>query len=119
MYAVNCMILYVHVEFTESPSNISVLLGFETEAVFRCRHSTADAISWKVNGLPVQEFPNITISLSSQLYTLTIPARLEYNGTEVVCVALFIGGSLPDEETTPATLTIIAGLVAVYLVNPS
>ena len=102
--------MHVHVEFIESPSNISVLLGFETEAVFRCRHSTANAISWRVDGSPVQEFPNITISLSNQLYTLTIPAMLKYNGTEVVCVALFIGGSHLDEDTPPATLTIIEGL---------
>ena len=90
---------------------MSVLSGVQTEAVFRCQHSTADAISWRVNGRPVREFPNITVAPISTLEsTLTIPVRAEYNGTEVVCVALFIGGSPPDEETLPAILTIIAGL---------
>ena len=38
--------------------------------------------------------------------TLTIPATLEYNGTDVVCVALFDDGS-PSEETPPVSLLVI------------
>ena len=85
---------------------MSVFFGVQTEAVFQCQHSEADAISWRVNGQSVREFPNITVvSISTLTSTLTIPVRAEYNGTEVVCVALFFGGS--EEETLPATLTII------------
>lgn len=45
------------------------------------------------------------------VYTLTIPARLKYNGTEVVCVAIFFGGSPPQTQTPPAILTVLAGML--------
>ena len=77
------------------------------EAVFRCRHPTADIIRWKVNGTLVSERnppPDIMESTSSRVVdTLTITARLEYNGTEVVCVARFDDGS-QEEQTLPAVL---------------
>ena len=111
------MTIYVHinVDFLESPSNMSVLSGVQTEAVFRCQHSTADGIVWRVNERPLREFPNITVGSISLVHTLTVPARTEYNGTEVVCVAVFLDESLPNEETLPAILTIIAGLIILQI----
>ena len=79
-------------------------------AEFRCRHPTADAIRWRVNGSlvgrspPPDIIPSTTHDDNGNLVdTLTITARREYNGTEVVCVARFDDGSL-DEQTEPATL---------------
>ena len=47
---------------------------------------------------------------------MTITARPEYNGTEVVCVALFFDGS-PDEQTEPATLLGIAKIIMLSFVD--
>ena len=80
------------------------------EAEFRSRHPTADAIRWSVNGSlvgrnpPPDIIPGTTRDNNDNLVdTLTITARPEYNGTEVVCVARFDNGS-PDEQTEPATI---------------
>ena len=81
--------------------------------MFRCRHLTADAISWTVNGLSRRDFPEDIVPGSTNdhdgtlVYTLTIPARSEYNGTEVECVAFFRDGS---QSTPPVTLTLIEGI---------
>ena len=88
------------------------------DAVFRCRHLTADSIAWTVNGSSARQFrPDISTDTIDengiQVDVLIIPIRREYNGTEVVCVALFIDGSPPD-ESPPATLIIIAGLVGIF-----
>ena len=52
--------------------------------------------------------PGRTLSGNNNVidYTLTIVAHVSYNETEVACVAVFIGSSMPDEETTPARLLI-------------
>ena len=89
-------------------------MAIGAEAVFRCQHSTADIIGWSVNGSLVGRRPPPDISLGlvddingNLVDTLTISARPEYNGTEVVCVARFDNGS-PDEQTKPAILLGIA-----------
>ena len=85
-------------------------MAIGAEAVFRCQHPTAFIILWRVNGSlvgwnpPPDITPGITRDDSGNLVdTLTITARLEYNGTVVVCVARFDDGS-PDEQTEPALL---------------
>ena len=114
----------MYVEFAEYPVNVSMLIGSETKAVFRCRHqSAADTfIGWRVNDSSLEQFPNITTNSVSEkgaiVSMLIIPARSEYNGMEVVCVATFLDGS-PPEITPPATLTIIAGLLTTHLIHPS
>ena len=94
------------------PSNVTLPIRSQTEAVFRCQHQSADVISWRVNGSSVRQFPDITTGSINEngaiVYTLTIPARSEYNGTEVVCLALFIDGS-PSEVTPTVILNIITG----------
>ena len=103
-----------NVGFAEYPLNISLLIGSEMEAVFRCRHLSPKAdINWRINGDPVQDFHDITTGSTddndTSVSTLTIPATTEYNRTEVVCWA-FLHGPPPLIENTPAvTLTIIAG----------
>ena len=80
------------------------------EAVFRCRHPTADIIGWRVNGSsvgqnhPTDITPGTTRDDDGNLVnTLTIIARPEYNGTEVQCVALFRDGS-PTVTSPPSVL---------------
>ena len=96
------------VAFDEVPDSQKVSVGVEAE--FRCRHSTADFIRWRVNGSLVGGNPpsgiirDTTRDDSDNLVdTLTITARPEYNRTVVVCVASFDDGS-PNEETFPAEL---------------
>ena len=101
--------------FIEIPSSVTVEVenGVEMDAVFRCRHQHIDAgISWLINGSSSRLHRDIVDgfvrdSNGARVDTLTIPAIPEYNGTEVVCVATFFGGSLRREVAPPANLTII------------
>ena len=95
------------------PTNITLLLVSEDEGIFKCRHHSLDRdIIWRVNGSTVRHFANIILpgSISengSLIDTLTIPARPEYNGTEVVCLAS-IDGSM-SERTPTAKLFVMRG----------
>ena len=83
------------------------------EAVFKCRHRLLDrGINWRINGSFIRNFPNVTrgsISENGTIITdtLIIPARSEYNETEVVCLAVSANGS--SEETFPAKLLVMKG----------
>ena len=82
------------------------------EAVFKCWHRSLDRdINWRVNGTFYRNFPDITrgsIKENGRIVTdtLMIPARSEFNGTEVVCLATANGF---NEETFPAKLLIMKG----------
>ena len=94
-------------EFAEVPSNVTVELGTPPPPL-RCRHTSSEAIiTWSVNGSPLGLFPHIRdgsiIENGSRVDTLTIPAELQYNGTVVECLALFLDGS-PTERTPIATI---------------
>ena len=104
----------IYVDFAEDPVNITLLLGSVKEvAVFRCQHHSPDPyISWRVNGTSIRHFPDIIEGSIREngtevTNTLTIPARSEYNGTEVVCLAFSDDGS--REETPPAKLYVMRG----------
>jgi hypothetical protein len=60
-----------------------------------------------VNGSSVGQFPDIRPGFVNEsgniVYTLTIPAEPQYNGTVVECVAVFLDGS-PIEVTPAATI---------------
>ena len=82
-------------------------------AIFKCQHQTAIGISWQVNGSSVKP-NNVDITPSTVrdndqhlVYVLTILARLEYNGTEIECVAIFIDGF---QVTPTVMLTVLEGL---------
>ena len=105
----------VSIGFIEVPSSQEVFIGEVAE--FRCRHPTADIIAWRVNGSSVRQnsSPDITPGTSRDddgalVCTLTIIARPEYNGTDVVCVAVFIDESVP-QPSPPALLRGIAILI--------
>ena len=89
---------------------MTVIAGSEEGAVFRCRHSSADAfINWFIDGSrpgagPISQRVNESGTL---IDTLTIPATPDFNGSQVVCVAILN----EREETPPATLTIVEGII--------
>ena len=99
-----------------SPVTIEVENGMEMDTVFRCRHQRIEAvISWLINGSSSRLYRDVVDAFirdsnDTRIDTLTIPAILEYNGTNVVCVATFFDES-PDEVTPPAILVIIGMLV--------
>ena len=81
------------------PSSQTVIVG--STVSFDCQHLTGD-VAWRINGTRPQNFPSITISSDNSLYTLTITEPpLEFNRTEIQCIAHFNGNL---ELTMPATL---------------
>ena len=76
-------------------------------ATFVCQYLSSDGLTWLVNGTPINKInlPDITISSSGTLRSLSIRTLLEYSGTTVVCVATFLDGS-PPIFTPPVTLLI-------------
>ena len=87
-------------------------------ATFVCQHLSCDAITWRVNGKLLNRInlPDITISSNGTIRLLSIGTLLEYNGTTVECVAVFLDGT-PPLSTLPVTLLIqgIAIYVIVYI----
>ena len=94
------------------------MVVIEQQAVFSCLHSsTYSFTAWKLNGSdravretnpPPGITPGRTLDEKGNVidYTLTMVAHLNYNQTEVVCVATFVGNSMPEVETTPVILLI-------------
>ena len=85
-----------------------VELGMATPPC-RCRHtSSVVLITWRVNGSSVGQFPDIRLGSVNEsgniVYTLTIPSEPQYNGTEVVCLAVSFDGLTPTEVTPAATI---------------
>ena len=90
--------------FIEIPESKSISVGETAE--FRCRHTTADIIVWRVNGSLISFFnppPDIATEIISGDSKLTIVGRPEYNGIEVVGVARFFS-SASDESTNPPAI---------------
>ena len=96
----------------------------ESEAEFTCRTRNAPGFAWRVNGTFLNllddslradlDTDRETVG-DTELYTLTIPARAEYNGTVVQCVASVPGGEF--RESGNATLMIQG--IAVYITESS
>ena len=83
-------------------------------AVFRCRHVSVEAIiGWRVNGSSAVLFPDIELRSIREngvkMCTLSIPARSEYNETEVICQAIVRNGSQVVFESTPPAILILTG----------
>lgn len=95
---------YCSLGFTELPRTHNVTAGSEVE--FRCQHSDADFIGWRVNNASVGKSP--LPGVSQRQGTLIILALPEYNGTVVECVALFLDGS---PEHSPPVYLIVEGIV--------
>ena len=96
-------------DFIVSPTSQTVPI--EEDAEFRCQHDSADILRWRVNGslISLSNRPDgVQFGVADPVITLTIPAFLEYNGTEVVCVAQFDSGS-PDQESNPPAILFVSG----------
>lgn len=84
------------------------------EAVFRCIHSSADTIGWRVNNTALSTLNKSNISGGGISFlpdgniqsTLTIDALKVYNNTLITCVALFVG-SVPEDS--PQVILMIQG----------
>ena len=109
------IILWYNTEFTITPSE--QVVGVGQDAVFRCYHPNIPFISWKLNKTirivegnpgPSGITAGRTLDGSGTVidFTLTIMAQTIYNGTEIVCIATFPGGNVPNEETISVSLTI-------------
>ena len=101
------------IAFSIIPSSQVVSVG--EEAVFKCRHPTADFIDWFVNGSLVGRNPPPDVlpgvvqgDDGTTVHTLTIVGHPEYNGTVVVCEAFFRDG--PRSELSPAALLVLTEL---------
>ena len=93
--------------FTEIPRTLNVTAGIQ--AMFRCQHSDADTLAWRVNNRSIRQSPLRGLSQSQDRSTLTIIALPEYNGTLVECLALYFDGSPPD--SAPPAYLIVEGRV--------
>ena len=92
------------------------MVGVSQDAVFRCRHPNTAFITWRINESTIVEegrpgpsgiTAGRTLDGSGNVidFTLTIIAQPIYNGTEIVCVAIF-SGNVPNEETVSINLTV-------------
>ena len=98
-------------EIVTSPE--SVVVFTDSAAEFMCGTRNAPFFTWRVNGTFFSQLdPSLRADLDTdqetvgdnELYTLTIPARAEYNGTVVQGVASVPGGEF--RKSRSATLTI-------------
>ena len=85
--------------------------------MFRCCHPNTTFISWRINETivifegnpgPSGITAGRTLDGSGTVidFTLTVMAQTIYNGTEIVCIATFLVGNIPNEETISVNLTI-------------
>ena len=97
-------------EIVTHPESVTVFT--DSEAEFTCETRNA-LLAWRVNGTFFSQLdPSLRADLDTaqetvgdiELYTLTIPARAEYNGTVVQCLASVPGGDII--ESGNATLMI-------------
>ena len=104
-------------DFTITPSQ--QVVGVGQDAVFRCRHPDTLFMFWRINeSITVFEGDTSlsgitagrTLDGSGSVidFTLTIMAQPIYNGTEIVCIAIFRvgGGSVPNDETISVNVTV-------------
>ena len=85
---------------------MSINISVGDTAEFRCRHSTADVVLWRVNGSLISQAnppPDITTEVISGGSKLTIIGQTEYNRIQVIGVARFFSSS-PDESTNPPAI---------------
>ena len=91
-------------EFPLSPMSLNITL--DTVAVFYCQHTTANVITWRINGTSLGDFPEGVSSaiISGGIFTLMIAALPDYNLTVIECEALF--SDSPSAQTEPAIMMI-------------
>ena len=100
--------------FTTVPS--SVVVGVREEAVFMCRYPGA-SINWRINGSGPSSYSSDSITVDNSADgqrsdTLRITALPEYNGTEVVCVALL--SDFTVQRSVPAHLIVDGKFIFIF-----
>lgn len=116
-----CILSYITLRYEFSvildrPEDRTVFLGDGEGAYFSCTTRDSSSTHWRVNDTDYDDLPsqiqhgfviNMILSLPRVIIEIVIPARAEYNGTRVQCVAESDDGqSLVSDN---ATLTIIQG----------
>ena len=96
-------------EFLETPSSLTVAMGEKFS--FMCRHSHAAGIYWTINGTRVNQLNKSHInasvhSIGSEWFLVVVNISMEYNATEVRCVAEFHEPSVIKETSSPGTVYI-------------
>ena len=94
----------------------------EQSAIFRCTHTTADTLAWRVNNTSVRNLPNsvareTVAALNGTLTSnLTIETYLRYDDTQVDCVALFFDPTIATELSPTVTLRIQGTYYSVIII---
>ena len=108
-----CLLSDSHSVILTHPDDRTVFLGDENGAFFSCNTRDSSSTHWRLNETDYDDLPSqlhddlivSTILTSLSVFKeLTIPARAEYNGTRVQCVAESDDGHSVVSDT--ATLTI-------------
>ena len=104
-------------EILHAPESSTVFLN--QPAVFTCE-TRGGITSWRVNGTQREILlPDILRDLNVfevttpegvVMQTLTIPARVQYNGTIVQCLSGLLGGSLVESDNATFTIQGISSL---------
>ncbi len=104
--------------FLQVPSSINVTVGQERR--FRCQHSTADTITWRINGTrlsdnhPQNIVTHTEMSSSNNhssvdvVHILTIQGAQIYNETTIQCEAVFFDTS--PSEVSPEVVSLVQGI---------
>lgn len=100
--------------FIEEPKTQVITAG--QTAQFHCRHSAANQITWRINGSSISNSNLRNISMKSMpltdghaRYILNIEGVVTYNGTHVVCVAVFTSGVCTTKESNNMVVLLIQG----------
>ena len=106
--------------FGKVPSPMLMVVTLDEQHTYKCSHSTADGITWRVNdrvlGVEIFTTPGIVYTDTRShpddtVYTLTIIALPQNNETTIQCTAAFDEGAPQD---TPIVTFLIQGkLIAV------
>ena len=103
----------ISVDFDLAPSPLTVAVE-EGVATFHCQHTDCNSIDWRVNGTFLNRITSLlNISRDEQQvgagvrkYSISIATSLEYNTSEVECVAYFSSGL---RLISPAVMLLIQG----------
>ena len=87
------MFVYIS-EFVSTPTSVNATLG--STATFSCR-ATTGVIVWVVNGSDLSQLlvSDIKASQVGDTFFLHVPAKVEYNNTNVTCILVILGGDDP------------------------
>ena len=104
---------FLHSVILTHPDDRTVFLGDENGVFFLCSTRDSSTAHWRLNESDYDDLPSqlqhdlvidIASTVNSQLLDVTIPARAEYNGTRVQCVAESDDGHSVVSDTVTLTI---------------